>query len=245
MEFEIEISRLGAQGDGVAEDPEGPIFVPFTLPGERVKVAVDPESDHARLVEILEPSRKRVAPVCPHFGECGGCALQHMEADAYLSWKRDQVVAALRSRGLDAKVEEVRPVPLGSRRRASLAIGRGATGAVLGYHRARSHELIDIEVCPVLSFRIEAALPRLRKALTPLIGGKREAKVGITETNSGLDVVVDGVRPAPAAMAAFARRAPALGVARLTVDGESITTSGLPEVDLSGVKVKLPPGAFL
>jgi 23S rRNA (uracil1939-C5)-methyltransferase len=72
MEFEIEISRLGAQGDGVAEDPEGPIFVPFTLPGERVKVAVDPESDHARLVEILEPSRKRVAPVCPHFGECGG-----------------------------------------------------------------------------------------------------------------------------------------------------------------------------
>ena len=90
MELEIEISRLGAQGDGVAEGPEGPIFVPFTLPGERVKVAVDPESDHARLVEILEPSRKRVAPVCPHFGECGGCALQHMEADAYLSWKRDQ-----------------------------------------------------------------------------------------------------------------------------------------------------------
>jgi 23S rRNA (uracil1939-C5)-methyltransferase len=46
-------------------------------------------------------------------------------------------------------------------------------------------------------------------------------------------------------MAAFARQAAALGVARLTVDGESITTSGLPEVDLSGVKVKLPPGAFL
>jgi 23S rRNA (uracil1939-C5)-methyltransferase len=159
MEFEIEISRLGAQGDGVAEDPEGPIFVPFTLPGERVKVAVDPESDHARLVEILEPSRKRVAPVCPHFGECGGCALQHMEADAYLSWKRDQVVAALRSRGLDAKVEEVRPVPLGSRRRASLAIGRGATGAVLGYHRVRSHELIDIEVCPVLSFPLRRRCP--------------------------------------------------------------------------------------
>ena len=125
-----------------------------------------------------------MAPVCPHFGVCGGCALQHMDADAYLSWKRDQVVAALRSRCLDDKVEEVRPVPLGSRRRASLAIGRGATGFALGYHRARSHELIDIEVCPVLSFRIEAALPRLRKALTPLIGGNREAKVGITETNS-------------------------------------------------------------
>src|SRR6185503_10189318 len=97
MELEVEITRLGAQGDGVAERPDGPIFVPFTLPGERVRVAVDPES-----------------------------ALQHMEVRAYLRWKHDQVVAALRSRGLDAEVDEIRPVPLGSRRRASLTFGRGA-----------------------------------------------------------------------------------------------------------------------
>jgi 23S rRNA (uracil1939-C5)-methyltransferase len=72
MELEIEISRLGAQGDGVAEGPEGPIFVPFTLPGERVKVAVDPESDHARLVEILEPSRKRHHDLRPPRGQSLG-----------------------------------------------------------------------------------------------------------------------------------------------------------------------------
>jgi 23S rRNA (uracil1939-C5)-methyltransferase len=103
MELEVEITRLGAQGDAVAERPDGQIFVPFTLPGERVRVAVDPKSDHATLLDVLEQSAERVAPVCPHFGVCGGCALQHMEVRAYLRWKHDQVVAALRSRGLDAR----------------------------------------------------------------------------------------------------------------------------------------------
>jgi 23S rRNA (uracil1939-C5)-methyltransferase len=245
MELEVEITRLGAQGDGVADGPAGPMFVPFTLPGERVRVAADREDDHAKLVDVLQSSPDRVAPVCPHFGVCGGCALQHMETQAYLRWKRDHVIAALQSRGLDIEAEDVRPVPLGSRRRASIAFARGATRAVLGYHRSRSHELIDVEVCPVLSPCIAAALPKLREALAQLLGGKREAKVSITETDSGLDLVVEGAKAAPAPMAAFARQALALGVARLTVDGESITPSHTPEIKFSGVKVRLPPGAFL
>ena len=81
-------------------------------------------------MDVLEPSPDRVAPVCPHFGVCGGCALQHLEANAYLAWKRELVVAALRSRGLDAEVDAVRPVPLGSRRRAALALGRGKEGSL-------------------------------------------------------------------------------------------------------------------
>jgi 23S rRNA (uracil1939-C5)-methyltransferase len=139
----------------------------------------------------------------------------------------------------------MRSDPFGTRRRASLAFGRGAKGPALGYHLSRSHELIDVEVCPVLSPRIVAALPKLRKALAPLVGETREAKVSVTETDNGLDIVVEAFRSVAAALAAFARQAPALGVARLTVGGESITTRAAPEVDLSDVKVKLPPGTFL
>jgi 23S rRNA (uracil1939-C5)-methyltransferase len=149
MEREVEIARLGAQGDGVAEGFDSPLYVPFALPGERVRVAVALGDDRAELLAVLRPSPDRVEPVCRHFGVCGGCALQHLDGAAYLDRKREKVVAALRSRGLDAEVEPVCPVPLGSRRRAALALARGKDGMALGCRRARSHELIDVAVCPV------------------------------------------------------------------------------------------------
>jgi 23S rRNA (uracil1939-C5)-methyltransferase len=245
MEGEVEIVRLGAQGDGVAEGADGPLYVPFALPGERVGIAVEPGDDRAELLAILEPSPDRVEPVCPHFGVCGGCALQHLEASAYLAWKRAQVVAALNSRGLGAEVDEVLPVPLGSRRRASLALGRDGGGLALGYRTARSHRLIDVTICPVLSPRIVSRLAALKMALAPFLGSGREARVSVTETVSGLDIHLEGVKPSPAALGAFAGQAASLGVARLTADDESIGPAAAPEIDLSGVSVKLPPGAFL
>jgi 23S rRNA (uracil1939-C5)-methyltransferase len=68
MELEVEIARLGAQGDGVADGPGGPIFVPFTLPGERVRIAVEPDTNRADLLDVLTPNPDRIEPVCPHFG---------------------------------------------------------------------------------------------------------------------------------------------------------------------------------
>jgi 23S rRNA (uracil1939-C5)-methyltransferase len=245
MEVEVDIARLGAQGDGIAEGSDGLLYVPFALPGERVRVAVARGYDRAELLAVLRPSADRVEPVCPHFTICGGCALQHLEQAAYLQWKREKVVGALRSRGLDAAVEPVRPVPLGSRRRAALALVREPAGTVLGYRRARSQELIDIAVCPVLSPGIVSRLSKLKAALARLSAGRREARVEITDTPSGLDIVIEGARPKEAALAAFAGGAANLGVARLTCDGESIGPVAAPEVELSGVAVKLPPGAFL
>jgi 23S rRNA (uracil1939-C5)-methyltransferase len=245
MVLEVTIDRLGAQGDGVADGPDGALFVPFALPGERVRVEPDADGKHAELLAVLEASLARVEPVCPHFGVCGGCALQHLDEGAYLAWKRGQVVQALRSRGLEAEVEPVRAVPLGSRRRAMLTLGRNQDGLALGYRRARSHDLIDIEVCPILSPDIVARLPALKSALAPLLGSKREARIGITETATGLDVVVEGVRPKEAALAGLARQSISLGVARVTVDGDSLLPGAPPEVRFGPAAVRIPPGAFL
>ena len=85
---ELTIERLGAQGDGVAP---GPVYVPFALPGERVRF--DGEA-----LEILAPAPARVTPVCRHFGDCGGCALQHFEAVSYRKWKAGKVSEALAQR---------------------------------------------------------------------------------------------------------------------------------------------------
>ena len=77
----------------------------------------------------------------------------------------------------------------------------------------------------MLSPRIVERLPKLKQALVPLLGGKREARLSLTETVSGLDIVLEGVSPSLATLGAFAGKAASLGVARLTVDGESIGRS--------------------
>ncbi|HSA66082.1 MAG TPA: hypothetical protein VLE24_00300, partial [Methyloceanibacter sp.] len=245
MELEVRIERLGAQGDGVTQGPEGPLFVPFTLPGELVKVEAAPGEPRAEPLAILEPRPERVLPVCQYFGTCGGCALQHMETQAYLAWKREQVIAALASRGLEAPVEKARPVPLASRRRAALTLGRTARGVAFGYRAARSHDIVDIEACPVLSPDIAGRLPKLKSALAPLLGGKREARITVTETGQGLDLVVEGLRPSPSLLAKLAAAGAGIRAARITVDGESVILAGEPTVTLSGAQVMLPPGAFL
>jgi 23S rRNA (uracil1939-C5)-methyltransferase len=245
MELEVRIERLGAQGDGLAQGPDGPLFVPFTLPGELVKVAAEPGEPRAEPLAIIEPSPERIAPVCQYFGACGGCALQHMEAYAYLAWKRDQVIAALASRGLEAPVEDVRAVPLASRRRAAFTLGRTARGVAFGFRGARSHAIVDIDACPVLSSSIAGRLPKFKSALAPLLGEKREARVTVTEAEQGLDVVVEGIRPSAGLFAKLAATGANLGAARITVDGESVVLGGEPSVSLSGAEVRMPPGAFL
>jgi 23S rRNA (uracil1939-C5)-methyltransferase len=167
-----------------------------------------------------------------------------MEARAYLAWKRELVVAALASRGLEAPVEEVRAVPLASRRRATFTLGRTTRGIAFGYRAARSHDIVDIAACPVLSPSIAGRLPKLKSALAPLLGGKREARVTVTETDQGLDLVVEGIRPSPSLFAKLATAGASLGASRISVDGESVILAE-PTVSLSGPQVRLPPVAFL
>jgi len=77
---EVEIARLGAQGDGVAETPAGNIHIPYALPGERWQLG------DGRSAALLRPHPQRAAPPCPHFGSCGGCVAQHMPDALYDEW---------------------------------------------------------------------------------------------------------------------------------------------------------------
>src|ERR1700680_1444559 len=109
----VEILRLGHAGDGITADG---LFVPYTVPGDVVRVVR--EGPRGRLQEIVAPGPLRAAPPCPHFGRCGGCALQMMAQGPYLAWKRDLVLNALKQRGVtDVPVEEIRAVPPGTRDR--------------------------------------------------------------------------------------------------------------------------------
>ena len=114
----LTIERLGARGEGVARGPDGPIYVPYALAGESVIAEVD--GDRGRLVEVVAPSPDRVAPFCPHYGVCGGCAVQALAPAPYAAWKRNLVVAALNNAGVAAETAALVDAHGEGRRRATL-----------------------------------------------------------------------------------------------------------------------------
>jgi len=244
MSSRFVIDRLGAQGDGIAAAEGGEVFIPFTLPGETVTAAR--LKDRADLLAVLEPSPLRVDPACRHFGTCGGCALQHMQGDAYRAWKRERVVQALRGRKIETEVAPPVACEPGTRRRAVFAARRTEAGMLLGFNRHLSAEIVALEECPVLLPGIVAALPVLRALAALACATPKPFHMAVTATASGLDVALrdagkvdDGRRRA---LIDFAVRE---GLARLSADGEVIVEPKKPVVAFGTVAVMPPPGAFL
>jgi 23S rRNA (uracil1939-C5)-methyltransferase len=240
---ELLITRLGAQGDGVAESEGAPVFVPFALAGERVIADIDGE--RGRLLRVLQPSAERIAPICRHFGTCGGCAVQHLSSDAYRAWKRGLVTSAFAARGLDIDVDEL-VEPGGKRRRAVFSIERNDRGVAIGFHEAQSHTLVAIDECPVLEPKIVAALPALNALVAPLIS-KRGARLTVTLTKSGLDVLLDGIerRLTPDIRSRLASGASALQLARFAVGNDVVVETLPPFFSFGTADVVLPPGGFV
>jgi len=242
---ELTIAELGAQGDGVAMTPAGPVYVPYVLAGERVQAEV--KGDRARLIAVLEPSPARIPPICRHFAHCGGCALQHMERGAYLAWKRDLVVHAFSSRGIEAPVGYVASVGLGSRRRVSLSGRRTGRGVVIGFHEAKGHDIVDLHECPVTALAIVQALPALKRLIEPVASRKLPVRLTVTLAANGLDVAIED---APGKLSAelhewLARAAAQAKLARLTLGGDTIYQSTVPAVRFGTANVVLPPRTFL
>src|SRR5690606_6309976 len=186
MSETLTIARVGAQGDGIAETGAGPLFAPLTLPGETVRGEV--RDGRLEAVEILTPSPDRIAPVSPHYGDCGGCSLQHWAAGPYLAWKREQVRLALAREGLEAEIEPTVPTPPGSRRRLALHARRGPDGrAILGFKARRSWRLVEVTVCPIADPRLVAAFPALARVAEPFLEHPKSAPtLHVTASLTGL-----------------------------------------------------------
>lgn len=243
MAESVTIDRLGHRGDGIAAG-QGQLFVPFTLPGEEVEI--DREGDRAELLRVVAPSADRVAPVCRHFGTCGGCQLQHLAPEPYLAFKHSLVVGALRQRGIETEVDPVVAVPHASRRRVVFAARKIKGGAILGYSERMSHRLVDVEECPILVPELEAAIPALRDWVAPLVSPKGDTRITVTATLTGLDVAVEkGVQPAARRLAEMAQGAERVTLARLSLDGEALIVRDEPVIAFDGIRVNPPPGAFL
>lgn len=173
-ELRLTIESLGARGDGIGTGADGTrLFVPFTVPGDEVLVrapqtagpsAIGHAAGRGEVSAWLTRGPGRAEPVCPHFGRCGGCALQHVESRAYTAWKRARVAAAVARAGADpALVAALVTTAAGQRRRARLAVRRSGSGIRVGFQQARSHALVDVAACPVLDPGLVALLPIVRR----------------------------------------------------------------------------------
>lgn len=264
---QIAIDSFGARGDGVGRLPDGRrVFVAGGLPGEKVSVEIGDARDDGvggRLETVIEPSPDRIMPTCQHFGICGGCVLQHVNDQAYAAFKMEQVGKALARHNLSPKTMEGPFVSTpGSRRRASFAAYRGPDRLVVGFNEQRSIKIVDQKECPVLRPRLQEFVAPLRKALGGILQEGQGMDISVIESAGMIDVVLrpwvkkkkDSSDHLPRhiaeRLAAFAEEA---DIARLSWQVSADDESDLMQVvlrdpftvDLSGVAVTPPPGAFL
>lgn len=245
---QLEILRLGSQGDGIAEHRGQPVFVPLALPGETVRATLSGE--RGELVGIDHTSADRVAPICRHFGRCGGCAMQHLSGDRYATWKRQLVIDAFAQRGIDADVAPLVSVGSGARRRAALSARWTRSGIVLGFHESRGTTIVDLAECPVLTPRLAALLPSLRSLIAVLPRFDDEARVNVLDADNGFSVTIDGAAERKsldaatvADLANAARNVPRL--IRLSIGGDDLYQTAEPEIAMGRATVVPPPNVFL
>ncbi|MGE4221308.1 MAG: class I SAM-dependent RNA methyltransferase [Alphaproteobacteria bacterium] len=258
-EVEATVAALGAQGDGIAEVGGQRLYIPFAAPGDRLRVTPGaPRGDgrEARIVRMLAPGPNRIDPACPHFGLCGGCALQHLSPTAAADHKRGLLQRALAHRGLDAPVAETVAIPPGTRRRVSFAFRRGRT-PVLGLNRRASQEVFDLSACPVLHPDLTALVAPLRRALAPLAALGRQADLRLTRTDSGIDMLLVPERPRAPDLdtrMTLAELAETNDLARISWQAdprrggpaiEPIAARRAPRVTFGDVTVRIPADAFL
>ncbi|MEQ9812581.1 MAG: class I SAM-dependent RNA methyltransferase [Azospirillaceae bacterium] len=256
------IARLGGQGDGIADTPDGPVYVDGALPGEQVRVQPGaPRGDGraARLLAVLAPAPERMAPPCPHAEACGGCRLQHLAPEPYRAWKRGLVIDALSRRGIVPEPGIVMPlitVPRQSRRRVTLAARRLAAGVVLGFNARGSATIVDIGTCLVARPEIVRLLAPLRALIAGLLAPGAGLDVAVTVLDDGIDMAFHGAgEPDLAAREALAAFAGAHDLARVSWVSASAKApdpiahrrTGIVGFNAGGrgFAVALPPGGFL
>lgn len=245
---ELVIDHLGARGDGVAAAEGRSVFVPYTLPGERVRARIAEE--RGAVEEILAPSPHRVAAPCRHFGDCGGCALQHAACGFYLEWKRQRVMEALDRAGIkEAPVGETIAIPAPTRRRATFAIRRKGKDVLFGFNARASDRIVGIEACEVLRPELLAVLPALKKLCASMPADWRVFDLAVAFLENGLDTDLRPARraaePRGAELLALRDAMEAARVTRLAMNGETLLTLAPPVVRFAGVPVSPPSGGFL
>ena len=243
--------EIGARGDGIGfadGDADQPVFIPYTVPDDVVDAEL--HGNRGRVVSIITEGDARAPAPCGHFGECGGCALQHVAPPFYKDWKHKLVVAALAREGFDERI--VAPAIYcapASRRRAAFAVKKTKDGVAFGFSRRQAHIIQDINECHILHPSLLEKLPALRRFSIATAGHFRNFMLMTTLCDNGVDVVISGDVDIDdlkgAAFAALSDAAREAGLLRVSVGDAPLVSFGEPQMSFGAMTIAPPPGGFL
>lgn len=192
----LTITSIGAKGDGVAEYDGSPVFVDGALIGEAVDVSILPSKggvSRGKLLDVVTSSPDRQSPPCKHYEACGGCALQHMKADVYQSWKFTKIKTTLSKKQIEPN-EWLPPVFIEGyvRRRATFSYLRNGKKVIFGYHKKRSNQMLSISECHLLTTDMMEIKRSLENAFSSFIPDRGAGSMFIQKVNNGYDVTWTG-----------------------------------------------------
>lgn len=170
QECEVTIEKLIYGGQGLARFQGATIFVPLSAIGDKLKVRITNTEKtffRAEIIEILEPSIDRRKPHCKHFGQCGGCQLQHLDYSVQLIAKAEFIRDSLKRIGhfdWQSTIEIKHDKEFNYRNRTQLKVERATTPFQIGFYKEGSHEVCDIEDCPILAPELNQALTKVRNS---------------------------------------------------------------------------------
>ena len=181
--LELEVKKMGINGEGIAYYNKKIVFIDNALPKEKVKVEVVEETDKfikAELKEIIVKSPFRVEPKCEKYAECGGCSLQHLKYEESLNIKRELVIEALEKySGLNPRKFEIKHTigmtnPYNYRNKVSAPI-KDLNGCAWGMYKPNTNHLVILHDCIVQYSALNDCLNKIVKLMDKL-GFKPKSK---------------------------------------------------------------------
>jgi 23S rRNA (uracil1939-C5)-methyltransferase len=222
----VAFTDLLVNGQAVGRFEGMVVFVDGPLPGERARIRLTEVKAKYAVGEVVEretTSPDRAEPFCGVFGACGGCQVQHLAYPAQLAWKRRIVHDALSRIGGFAEVEVREPIgmrePRAYRNKMALVVDTQGDAPVFGFYRARSHDLVPIDRCPIVLEKLDAAIGALTDVArapetAPAFAGVRHVimRSGLQTPAGVLSLTTETKSAAIAALAPqIAERVPGVG----------------------------------
>ena len=191
--FHFIIDNLSEDGRGIAR-PEGKAtFVRGALPGEQVKgryIAHHRQFDEAEVVEVVDAGEQRIDAICKHYQHCGGCTLQHLEYSAQVSFKQQRLQSLFqllsdRQREPINWDDNIIAQPFHYRHRLRLAVNANKNKLQMGFRRFNSHDIIDIDYCPVSQAALNQLLEPLKGCIASLKSRSFIEEIRLLEDGEG------------------------------------------------------------